>query len=191
MDAVVNETIADDTTPVHDARGFIPQNICTGQIIADALCGIVRSVLEVVRDAQDRPPCEDDIDSVKNDNNAVGITFRIDRDDVILPPLLRAHLAKSRAQFMTLILDVFFHSLTVTETGFSVTVRFDTDHGNHYWHAVKVPFSAVSQLTHKDSFLDMVPFLPDGVKETPLDTAQQRRSRRQIRRILKKQRKHT
>lgn len=182
--ATASATGAADVEMPQDARGFIPPGFSLGSVIAEAMSGIVRTSLEQIKAAQTRSPESSDFTQSRDDGNVLGITFRIDRTDVILPPLLREQLNKTRSKIMTLVLDLFFHSIEIESQHFSVVVRFETVNGKPYWHRVVVPYSSVTQISHKDSYLDMVPWLPDGVKETGESTSNYKKSRRQIRRAV-------
>ena len=105
-------------------------------IMSHALEGVVRTILEKVRDAQSE---EGSRQKITKSDHALQIRVRIDREDVIIPPFIRDHATKNNIKMFDFILDRWFRHLEVREHDFSVDIMF----GDGLWQNVTIPYASI------------------------------------------------
>lgn len=140
------------------AVSFVP-SVPFDRLMANALEGMVRSVLENIRDAQvafkaDAPK--------QQSTHSLTIRFRVDHERVRLPLLLRKIVNEKGTDYMDIVLDSYFRELVPRAQDFSVRLMY----GNHNrWMELTIPYASIRQIQLGDNVLNLTPHHTDDVSK--------------------------
>ena len=137
---------------------FVPA-VPFDRLMATALEGMVKSVLETIRDAQ--VSFREDGPEAKSTRSLV-IRFRVDHERVQLPLLMRKIANESGSEYMDIVLDAYFRDLKPGAHDFSVKLMY----GNrNVWMTLTVPYAAIRQIQLGDNILNLTPHHTDRQPE--------------------------
>lgn len=137
---------------------FVPA-VPFDRLMATALEGMVRSVLETIRDAQ--VGFRDDGPDAESTRSLV-IRFRVDHERVQLPLLMRKIANESGAEYMDIVLDAYFRDLKPGVHDFSVKLMYGD---RNIWMTLTVPYAAIRQIQLGDNILNLTPHHTDRQPE--------------------------
>lgn len=115
--------------------GIVP-NIDYVMAMSKGLEGIVKDILNNIKNHQE-VECNN-ITPPSSSDNSILITFRIDRDDVVIPEEFKKNAEINSIKLFSFYLDRWFKDLDVNDEYFSVSILF-----NDVWKKIVVPYSSL------------------------------------------------